>query len=219
MTLAVPTGGNAGRIRLARHRLWRPTSGNKIDLTEVERYLLELDELFGLEFVAFDPWQAELLSQRLEADSGHRRRNQRRFHWAQPWMREVPPTAANLRAQATLVIECFNDHRLQLYPCEPLHRDLLKLRVEEKSYGVRLVSPRDEHGHGDTASAFSLALLVAHELAGKRAVRAGVATALPTIGLIGREPIPDDERREGFLEAMYDEFGNTRRVREAWRNL
>ena len=47
-------------------------------------------------------------------------------------------------------------------------RDLLKLRVEEKSYGCRLVSPRDGDGHGDTFSAFSLALLVAHEIAGKK---------------------------------------------------
>ena len=30
---------------------------------------------FNLETVAFDPWQMEHLAQRLEADSGHRRRN------------------------------------------------------------------------------------------------------------------------------------------------
>jgi len=173
VVLAVPKGGMAGRIRLAAARLWRPTLGKKIDLMEVERYILDLDQQYGLEFLAADPWQAESMMQRLEVDSGHRRRNQRRRWAAQPWVRSVPPTAPNLRAQATLVIESFQDCRCQLFPYEPLRRDLLKLRVEEKSYGCRLVSPHDGEGHGDSFSAFSLALLLAHELAGKKASRVG----------------------------------------------
>ena len=91
-------------------------------------------------------------------------------------MREIPPTGANLREQASLTIECFQDKRLQFYSCEPLRRDLNKLRCEEKSYGFRLVSPRDGEGHGDTFSAFALALLVGHELAGKKPVVAGAVT-------------------------------------------
>jgi hypothetical protein len=169
VVLGVPAGGKSGRIRLAHNRLWRPTLGRKIDLTEVERHILELDRQYNLETVAFDPWQMEHLAQRLEADTGHRRRNAMRQRWSKgPWMREIPPTAANLREQATLIIESFTDRRLQLYDCEPLRRDLLKLRCEEKSYGIRLTSPRDGDGHGDTFSAFSLALLVGHELAGKK---------------------------------------------------
>ena len=169
VVLGVPAGGKSGRIRLAHNRLWRPTLGKKIDLTEVERHILDLDAQYNLETVAFDPWQTEHLAQRLEADSGHRRRNALRQRFSkEPWMREIPPTAANLREQATLIIESFTDRRLQLYDCEPLRRDLLKLRCEEKCYGIRLTSPRDGDGHGDTFSAFSLALLVGHELAGKK---------------------------------------------------
>jgi hypothetical protein len=173
VVLAIPVGGRSERIRLAHTKLWRPTPGTKIDLTDVEAHILQLDEQFGLEFVAFDPWQMEHLAQRLEADSEHSRRNQRRHFTTQPWMREIPATASNLREIASLTIESFNDHRLQLFPEDNLHRDLLKLRVEEKSYGIRLVSPRDEHGHGDTFSAFANALLVAHEIAGKRPVVIG----------------------------------------------
>lgn len=178
VVLAVPAGGGSGQIRLAQHRRWAPVPGKKVDLMEVERAILEFDREFGgLENVAFDPWQAELMAQRLEADSGRRRRNQQRRFNSQPWMREVPPTAANLRAQATLIIESFQDRRLTLYPCEPLRCDLLKLRVEERSYGIRLTSPRDGDGHGDLFSAFSLALLVAHEFAGKKPVVAGAVGA------------------------------------------
>ena len=31
--------------------------GKKIDLTEVEAHILELDEEYGLEQITFDPWQ------------------------------------------------------------------------------------------------------------------------------------------------------------------
>ena len=87
VVLGVPAGGKSGRIRLAHNRLWRPTLGKKIDLTEVERHVLDLDAQYNLETVAFDPWQMEHLAQRLEADTGHRRRNALRQRFAKgPWM-------------------------------------------------------------------------------------------------------------------------------------
>ncbi len=199
VVLAVPDK-RYGKVRLANHRLWRPTLGKKIDLGEVERHVLEMDEQYGLECCAFDPWQAELLASRLEANSGRRRRNQRRREWAKPWMREVQPTAANLREQATLTIEHFGDRRLQLYECEPLHRDLMKLRVEEKSYGIRLTSPRDETGHGDTFSAFSVALLVGHELAGRRPTLVGALAAALGQSPLQRALEQHDREAELFAE-------------------
>lgn len=169
VVLAVPDKGRAGAIRLVHHKLWRPTLGQKMNLLEVESHILEADLRFGLEYIIYDPWQSEHLAQTLEADTNHRRRNQRRAYSAQPWMIELPPTAANQRQQASLMIEFFNDHRIQLYDCEPLRRDLKKLRLEEKTNGsYRLVSPRDGEGHGDTVSAFALALVKAHEVAGSR---------------------------------------------------
>lgn len=173
VVLAVPQGGQSGKIKLAHHKLWKPIPGSKINLLDVERHVLECDQKFKLEFVSFDPWQAEHLAQTIEADTSRRRRNSRRNWWSKPFMREVPPVPQNLRAQASLTIESFQDHRFQFYECEPLRRDLSRLRVEEKNYGFRLVSPRDGEGHGDTASAFCLALLIAHELAGKKKVKVG----------------------------------------------
>lgn len=173
VVLAVPEGGTAGRIRLADTRLWRPTLGKKIDLAEIEAHVLELDQRFGLEAVGFDPWQSEYLAQRLEADTDRTRRNARRIYEDEPWMREIAPSGANLREIATLTIESFTDRRLLLFDDPHLRRDLDRLRVEEKSYGVRLSSPRDGTGHGDTFSAFANALLLAHEFAGKRPVTAG----------------------------------------------
>jgi hypothetical protein len=190
VALAVPDDGNAGRIRLAADRLWRPLRGKKIDLMDVERYVLALDELLGLEFVSADPWQAELLCQRLEADSDHRRRNQRRVFGSQPWVRATPPTAANLRQQATVTIECFQDRRLDLYECGSLRDDLSKARVEERQGGFRLVSPKDSSGHGDTFSAFAHAIVLAHEVAGKRPTVAGAVSFDPNDDYI----LPGDPR-------------------------
>lgn len=182
VVLGLLEGGTAPKIRLAHHRLWRHPPGGKINLLDVEQHILWADEQFGLENVAFDPWQAEHLAQTLEADTGHSRRNLGRRFFNEPWMVEVPPTATNLRAQATLTIECFQDHRLKFFECEPLRRDLLKLRVEEKSYGIRLTSPRDGEGHGDSFSAFALALLQAHELAGKAPIVASVFDPMKNFG-------------------------------------
>lgn len=175
VTLAVKTGGQSGIIRLANARLWRPKEqrGGKVQIDDIEKYLLDLDAKFNIQAVGFDPWQAEHMAQRLEALTQHRRRNQRKRYNSLPWMRGLPPTASNLRQMATLAIESFQDGRMRLYFYPPLKNDLHKLRVEEKSYGIRLVSPRDGTGHGDTFSAFANALLISHDMAGKRPVVAG----------------------------------------------
>lgn len=170
IVLAVPKGGRSGKIRLAYHKLWKPIRGQKVNLLDVEKHILQCDQALGIECIAFDPWQAEHLAQTIEADTNRRRRNARRNWFSKPFMREVPPLPNHLRAQASLTIESFQDRRFQFYECEPLKRDLHKLRVEEKSYGFRLVSPRDGDGHGDSASAFCLALLVGHEMAGKKRI-------------------------------------------------
>ena len=178
VVLAIPEGGGAGRIRLAHHKLWKPLPGQKINVSDVEKHLLDLDERFDLKFIGYDPWQAEHMAQRLEALTKHRRRATAIYKPKRPsdsvaWIREMPPTPKYQRQQTTLTIEFFTDRRFQLYPCPPLERDLLKLRVEEKNYGLRLSSPRDGDGHGDTFSAFGLALVIGHELAGKKPVTAG----------------------------------------------
>lgn len=166
--VAVPEDGKAGKIRLVAHKVWKPLPGEKVNLLDVEKYLLELEQRFGLEYINYDPWQAEHLAQTVEADSGRLSRNVRRHYSAEPFMRECPPTPANLRAQASLCIEFFNDRRVEFYPCPEMERDLRKLRVVEKNNGVRLESPRDGDGHGDLVASWLLALQVAHEVAGYR---------------------------------------------------
>jgi len=162
-----------GRIRLAATRFWKPSKGQRVNLQEVEDELLRLHQKFKLKEIRYDPWQAQHMASRLQSVGLGRIAHGANSPARLP-MIEVPPSGQNLQRMATVLLEAFNDLRLELYPESNLHRDLTRLRVEERSYGFRLVSPRDEHGHGDMASAFQLALLGASELASKTRIVAGV---------------------------------------------
>ncbi len=163
-----------GSLRLAKAMLWTPKqSGGKVQIEQIEKAIIELDRQFNLETIAIDPWQAEHLGQRLETITRHRTRSQRKHMGSKSWVRMIPPSSTNLREQASTTIETFQDGRIKCYDYSPLKNDLLKLRVEEKSYGLRLSSPRDNDGHGDTFSAFALALLVAHETSTTKKIKVG----------------------------------------------
>jgi len=222
VVLAVPEYG--GKVRLAEHRLWQPTERRKVDLMAVLHYVLDAAERFRLEGCWFDPWQAELLAAQVESLSAQRPCF-RRKNWAKPFVREVPATGSNLREMAGLLLEYFNDHKIQFYPCPELRADLLKLRIEERAYGFRLVSPRDASGHGDLTTALGLALLGTGELTTHRPVRAGAilverGSPLARLQRHERELAELDsqvsERKEGFLRAMAERFGRSYlpRIRE-----
>jgi len=168
-----------GRIRLAHTNIWLPSKGRKVDLQAVEDTLIDLNARFHLKALNFDPWQATHMAQRLSATGLGVAQNTLRRYNRQPVptsrvpMVEVPQTGPQLQKMATVLIEAFNDRRVELYPEGDLQRDISRLRIEERAYGFRLVSPRDEHGHGDLGSAFTLAMLAASELAGKKPVTIG----------------------------------------------
>lgn len=154
--LGVKTSGTPeehARIRLCFTQLWRPPKGGRVNLQQIEDALVSLHERYKFQAVAYDPWQASFMSQRLKLSKLP--------------MIEVVQNPSNLQKIATTLIETFADRRFDLYPEENLRRDLCRLRVIEKSYGFRLESPRDATGHGDMASAFSFAMLSARDIAGK----------------------------------------------------
>ncbi len=130
-----------GRIRLADVQVWQPINGSRVDLTEVETVILDLHKRFGLSAVAVDPFQAELLCQRLQR--------------AGLPIYTLTQTGINLQAQATAVLDGFREKVVDLYPHDALLADLAGLQIAERNYGFRLVSPRatrmDTHStaHGD----------------------------------------------------------------------
>ncbi len=141
-----------GRLKLVDLFLWKPTRGQKLDLSTVESTIIAAHGRFNLAALMFDPWQCELLAQRATAACVP----------CQP----CQFTGPNCVAMASAVLENFAERRIDLYPHTQLVTDLRALRVTEKSYGCRLTSPRGPDGHGDTATALALALLAARRFAG-----------------------------------------------------
>lgn len=142
------TGTN--RIQLTDVRAWTPPGGGKTDLSAIEAAILTAHKTFGLQRINYDPWQAELLAQRLRSRGVP--------------MAPVAATGDGLRRLARAVLEVFSERSVDLFAEADLVRDLRSCRVIEKSYGVRLDFPRNASGHGDRATAFALAVLAARGL-------------------------------------------------------
>ncbi len=143
-------------LHLCQVQVFRPAGSEALSLSQVERALVELHRVFRFASVYCDQWQAALLVERLQI--------------ANVPAVGIDPTGPALRQQAQVVIDLFAERRIRLYRDPVLLADVGRLRIEEKSYGVRLSAARSSAGegtrHADSASAFALACLAAHRSAG-----------------------------------------------------
>jgi len=137
------------RLRLMHVQAWTPTAAEKVSLEKVEADLIAIDKAWKLQSLYADPWQSALLCERL-----------RRVGVA---VQELPFSPKNLGTMATATVQAFAERRLALWNDEILLRDLRRLRIIERGYGVRLEAARNSDGHADRATALALALAAAHE--------------------------------------------------------
>lgn len=156
-TALVVIGKKSERYRLAYCRRWLPTKAKRVDLAEVEKEILEVHRRFKLRLLGFDPFQAEYLTSRLKK--------------AKLSVEAVPFTGVRCTSMATMVLDCFASGSIDLYQQPDLLADLRRLRIVEKSYGMKLESPRGPTGHGDLATALAIALLVGKESAPMRTLK------------------------------------------------
>jgi hypothetical protein len=140
-----------GRLRVCDVKVWRPRdSGGKVSLERIERHILQANEVYGgFDCVAYDPSQMEGSAERLEK--------------AGIPMIRVPFTGPMLSEVASMLVTAFAENGIQLYQHDQLLSDLRSLRIEERSFGVRLVSPRTKDGHGDSVSALCVAMMAAKD--------------------------------------------------------
>lgn len=133
------------KVRLARVKVWDPSRyGGQLPLSVVERDIVQLAQDSRLLGIAFDPFEAALLSERLAA------RGIRMFRF--PW--SVP----NKQKMTLTCLEMFRHRRVSLYPDADLIRDLRRSQVKERAERLTFELPRDENGHGDSVAAFLMAL-------------------------------------------------------------
>jgi phage terminase large subunit-like protein len=143
-------GKQRDRYRLAALKLWRPGPGKRVDLEEVEAGILDVHQRFKLRMLGYDPFQAEYLAARVKKCNIP--------------MQQITFGGSNLTAMATCVLDAFTSRNIELYREPQLMQDLARLRVVEKSYGMRLESPRGPTGHGDAATGLAIALLVGKDV-------------------------------------------------------
>jgi hypothetical protein len=121
-----------------------------VDVEGIEAAIVKASERFDGLRVGADPWQAAYLVERLR----------KRGVSIEP----VDFLANNLRSMCSATLEAFSEGRIDLFDHGQLLADLRALRVEERNYGCRLVSPRGPNGHGDAATALAISLHVARDI-------------------------------------------------------
>jgi hypothetical protein len=132
-----------GSYRLALVRSWRPPAGGKIDLGLIEATIRKVCRRFGA-YAVLDQWQAASISERL-----HREQIRNELLYYSPTV---------LHQMAEVIIGGFSSPgTFRLYPHQQLIDQLKTLRCEERPSGTKLTSPRGRGGHGDLASALTLA--------------------------------------------------------------
>lgn len=144
------TEQGSGTITLCDCKSWAPPAGGQIDLSQVERAIVGYHARFRLRKVVYDPYQAVMLAQSLE----------RRGIRTEPFNF----VGQNLTRLASTLLEVVNCRSLAMYRHDALLRDLARLQIVERSYGVKLESVRDQHGHADLATNLAIALPAALEL-------------------------------------------------------
>jgi phage terminase large subunit-like protein len=140
------------RLKLCRLEVWQP-DGGKVDLQQVENKISELHREFNLSRVTADPWQAELMLQRLSR--------------AGVPTEGLQMSGTTLQALATAMLTEFRGRTIDLLTDPLLSADLKNLRIASRSYGFRLESPTNAvggTGHGDTVSALALAIRGARQI-------------------------------------------------------
>lgn len=163
-TAFVVVGRNeAGRHRVARVKLWRPRQhGGRIDQETVEREIIEAHNDLRLSRVAVDPHQADYLIARLKKagiKAEHRYQH-----------------GGTLDEQCMTLIDAFTSANIDIPDDLDLIRDLRNLRTIDRGQWMRLASERNAHGHGDIATALSIALAVAKVAPKKRTFAAGASS-------------------------------------------
>ena len=133
------------RARLAYLQSWKPGASGRVDLEMVEADTLQAAKRFRVDHVRYDPWQADLMAQRLRK--------------AGVPMAEIPFVPKHLDLMAKALMNTFRNRKLLLYPEPDLMRDLERVNIAERSWGYKLECSHDEdEGHADRAIALAMLL-------------------------------------------------------------
>jgi len=143
----------AGRIRLAWMKSWKPGKDEEVNLQDVENECIRVNKVFRLVGLFYDPTEARLMAQRLT----RRGVPTREMSFSSP---------KNLTAMATALMQVVESHILECWDDDEgtLRRDFGKFNVVERNNGYKLEAVSDEYGHADVGTALVIGLPKAVEL-------------------------------------------------------
>ncbi len=181
----VLTKDRSGRLRVAHVSVFRPP----ISQQGIEEAIIRLHKQFKFTKASLDAWQANYLTERLKRagvpiDVRHQ-------------------NGATLKEQAFALVNAFAARNIDCIRHPQLEYDLRHLMVKVESYGMRLLSTDGPQGHGDVASALSIATAVIKDIARPSGSWGGV------INVGGKSEY--DLNRPGSVGPMQHLFGGSDR--------
>lgn len=135
-----------GQLKLVELLIWKPSDG-RVELDAIERAILDAHRRFKLTRMAYDPWQAEHLGQRLTK--------------AGLYCDAMNFTQSNKQSMASGMLTAFRERQLSLYDHPELIADLKAMRIVEKASGayvLDMATNTEDGTHGDAATSLAIAL-------------------------------------------------------------
>lgn len=161
-TSCVTVGGlkGSGRVQLIDCRVWTPPVGGRINQAEIKAYILEMRRRIPKLWVRFEVYAAEGLAQELDPDIAKWRAEPGKSPYAHgKWCEIVPASDSSKREQASVLLDLFNDDKLDLYRDPRLVSDIKKIKILDTPRGIKIDLPEDGNAHCDAASAFLTAIV------------------------------------------------------------
>ncbi|MBA7522947.1 hypothetical protein ES705_15068 [subsurface metagenome] len=123
--ISAVTGSLEGNIELVDHKIYIPSRSEEIQFDDVKRYILELNELYNILGIEFDPYQAIQLSQDLRKERIN--------------MVELPQTHENTIRFSQNLYNLIKTRRINFYQSEEVRKSLLNCKVVYSSRGWHIV--------------------------------------------------------------------------------
>jgi len=124
-TAITTIGKNEEKLKLIDHKIYIPTKTEDLQFDDVKRYIIELNNLYDIQGVYFDPYQAISLSQELTKENIN--------------MVELPQTQSNCIAFSQCLFNQIKEKKISFYQSEEVRISLINCMVVYSSRGWRIV--------------------------------------------------------------------------------
>lgn len=146
-TVAAVLHWSNGGVIVDNLQTWRGSPGNRVNIDDVEQWLINAVENYKPVQITVDPWQAIGMVQRLQA---------KRIN-----ISEVSFTSTYRSKLFTNLLEAVRSLKIRCFPHEELKKELLQLQFVEKNGSLRVDHPAG--GHDDHVTALAMATLAVTE--------------------------------------------------------